>query len=453
MKQEKNSFSGRLGFVLATAGSAVGLGNIWRFPYLAAKYGGGIFLVVYLILALTFGFTLILAETTLGRKTGKGPIGTFMGLTDNKTMRVGGYLNAIIPMLILPYYCVIGGWVIKYLLEFGKNNLGGLVTDGYFSSYIAKPVEPVIWFMVFIVLTFLVVLMGVEKGIEKISKILMPILLVLAIFIVCFSVTRPGAMEGVKYYLVPDFSKFSLKTIAAAMGQLFYSLSIGMGILYTYGSYMKREVDIEKSIKQVEIVDTIIALLAGLMIIPAVFAFSSNVGEHLNAGPGLMFVTMPQVFNSMSFGGLIGFVFFLLVLVAALTSAISLMETCVSTLCQQKKWSRLKSCMIMLVVSLILGIPSSLGFGVLKYIKILGMDILDFFDFATNKIMMPISATFTCVLVVYFVKVDAFSKEIRQSSKFTREKLFNFCIKYVAPVCLLIIMVTSILDALGLLKF
>ena len=417
---KKSSFSGRLGYVMAVAGSAVGLGNIWRFPYLAAKYGGGIFLLTYIILALTVGFALLVSETALGRKTGNNPIKAYKMLGAKK-LKIGGWLNSIIPMLIVPYYCVIGGWVCKYLFEYLRGSSHLLTQDTYFSSFISSSLSPAFWLIVFAVLTFIVVIKGVEKGIEKVSKVLMPILVIIAIFISVYGLMTPGAIEGLKYYIVPDFSNFSIMTVIAAVGQMFYSLSIGMGILFTYGSYMKKEVDLEKAISQVEIMDTLIAFLAGLMIIPAVFAFSGK--ESLNAGASLMFITMPKVFDSLQLGGFIGLVFFLLVLFAALTSAISLMECSVATLMEQLHISRKKASFVMIGEMLLLGIPISLGYGVLGWIQPLGMTLLDFFDFMTNSCMMPVAALSTVLLIIFVTKISTVSDEVKISSAFKREKI------------------------------
>lgn len=447
--KKRSSFSGKLGYVMAVAGSAVGLGNIWRFPYLAAKYGGGIFLLTYLVLALTFGFALLISETALGRKTGKSPIQAFKQLAGEK-LKLGGWLNAIIPMLIIPYYCVVGGWVCKYLFEFSAGNVSSLIQDDYFTGFMSSLSGPLFWLILFALLVFIVVMFGVEKGVERVSKILMPALVVMAIAISVYAMFTPGAMEGVKYYLIPDFSRFSIMTVVAAMGQMFYSLSIGMGILYTYGSYMKKDIDMESSIGQIEIMDTGIAFLAGMMIIPAVFAFSGGNPETLNAGASLMFITMPKVFESMAFGNIIAVVFFLLVLFAALTSAISLMECCVSTIRDQVNWSRKKSCTAVLILVLILGIPCSLGFGVLDFIKPLGMSIFDFFDFMTNSIMMPISAIFTCVLIVKVAGINTVIEEVETTSKFKRKGVYIFCMKYIVIFGLLIILFSSILNALGI---
>lgn len=447
--KKRSSFSGKLGYVMAVAGSAVGLGNIWRFPYLAAKYGGGIFLLTYLVLALTFGFALLISETALGRKTGKSPIQAFKQLAGEK-LKLGGWLNAIIPMLIIPYYCVVGGWVCKYLFEFSAGNISSLIQDDYFTGFMSSLSGPLFWLILFALLVFIIVMFGVEKGVERVSKILMPALVVMAIAISVYAMFTPGAMEGVKYYLIPDFSRFSIMTVVAAMGQMFYSLSIGMGILYTYGSYMKKDIDMESSIGQIEIMDTGIAFLAGMMIIPAVFAFSGGNPETLNAGASLMFITMPKVFESMAFGNIIAVVFFLLVLFAALTSAISLMECCVSTIRDQVNWSRKKSCMAVLILVLLLGTPCSLGFGVLDFIQPLGMTIFDFFDFMTNSIMMPISAIFTCVLIVKIAGINTVIEEVETTSKFKRKGVYIFCMKYIVIFGLLIILFSSILNALGI---
>ena len=299
----RSSFSGKIGFVLAAAGSAVGLGNIWRFPYLAAKYGGGIFLLVYLILALTFGATIMLLEIAIGKKTGQSPIGAFRTLS--KKWSFIGILASIVPMLILPYYSVIGGWVTKYAFGFLTGQMGQMADSSYFKNYISSVWEPILWFALFIGATALIVLFGVQKGIEKVSKVMMPALVVLMIFVVIYSLfTVENVWDGVLYYITPDFSKFNYMTVVSAIGQLFYSMSLAMGIMITFGSYMKKEISIKKSVKQIEIFDTGIAFLAGLMIIPACVAFDPN---QLKAGPGLMFGVLPQVFNNM-FGGAVDYI-------------------------------------------------------------------------------------------------------------------------------------------------
>ncbi len=451
--KKRSSFSGKIGFVLAAAGSAVGLGNIWRFPYLAAKYGGGIFLLVYLILALTFGFALMTAEITLGRKTGKSAIEAFGSL--NKKYKFIGVLASIVPIIILPYYSVIGGWVAKYLAVFVSGGAAQSAQDGYFESFIAQPFEPIGWFLLFIGLTALVVLFGVEKGIEKVSKFLMPVLVFLTIGIAIYSMCMDGAMEGVIYYIKPDFSHFSVNTVLAAMGQLFYSMSLAMGIMITYGSYMKKDVSINSSVKQIEIFDTGIAFLAGLMVIPAVFSFSGGDESALSKGPGLMFITLPKVFNSIPgvMGPIIGALFFILVLFAALTSSISLMETVVSIFRDKFGWGRKFTCILVLVGSILLGLPSSLGFGVWSDFNINGNTILDMFDIFSNNMLMPIVAFLTCIFIGYVIKPQTLVDEIEIGGKpFKRKLLFNCMIKYIAPIFIVLILVSSMLDVLGIVK-
>ena len=449
---KRSSFSGKLGYVLSAAGASVGLGNIWRFPYLAAKYGGGIFLLIYILLALTFGYTMIVAETAIGRMTKKSPVGAFSSFGKSKWLSAGGWINAIIPVLIVPYYSVIGGWVIKYLVEYVKGNGQKLAADGYFSDFISNGTSTEICFAVFALFTLAIIYAGVRNGIERVSKFMMPILIVLSVIIAVYSVTRPGALEGVKYFLVPNVKNFSWMTVVAAMGQMFYSLSIAMGILITFGSYMKKDVSIEDSTRNVEVFDTAIAIMAGLMIIPAVFAFSGGNPDNLQAGPSLMFITLPKVFASMGVGRLAGILFFVLVLLAAVTSAISLLETSVSTFQDELHWSRPKCCILMAAVMLIIGTLSSMGYGVLSFIQIFGMACLDFFDFLTNSVMMPLAALATCFLIVRTVGFDKIAREIEQSSAFKRKKLYMFFMKYLAPICLIIILLSSIANVLGIIS-
>ena len=450
MEKQRSSFTGKIGFVLAAAGSAVGLGNLWRFPYLAAKYGGGIFLLVYIILAITFGFTLMIAEISLGRKTGLSVVGAYKSL--NKKFSFLGYLAALVPVIILPYYSVIGGWVLKYLYTFISGQASLSVSDNFFSGFIAQPIEPVGWFLLFLGVTALIVLMGVEKGIESVSKFMMPILAILAVFIAGYALFLPGALEGVKYYLLPDFSKFSVTTVLAAMGQLFYSMSLAMGIMITYGSYMKKDVNLESSVKQIELFDTGIAFIAGLMIIPPVFSFSNGDPSALGQGPGLMFITLPKVFNSMPAGTFIGFAFFVLVLFAALTSSISLMETVVSIVQDKFKINRTLTCIIVFAGCIIIGLPSCFGYSIWDTVTVLNMQLLDFFDFISNSVMMPVIALLTSIFVGYFIKPSAIIEEVEISGRFKQKKMFTVMIKYIAPICIILILLTSFLSIASILK-
>ena len=443
---ERGSFSGKIGFVLAAAGSAVGLGNIWRFPYLAAQHGGGIFLLVYIILSVTFGFTLMIAEVAIGRKTGLSPIGAFKKL--DKRFGFIGYLAAIVPMLILPYYSVIGGWVTKYAVGFISGDMSAMAESSYFGNYISITWEPMLWFALFIGVTAIIVLLGVQKGIEKVSKIMMPALVALMIFIITYTfITTDGIWEGVGYYLKPDFSKFTYMTVVAAMGQLFYSMSLAMGIMITFGSYMKKDISIEKSTHQIEIFDTGIAFLAGLMIVPACIAFDP---DQLSKGPGLMFGVLPKIFDTMPGGAFIGATFFIMVLLAALTSSISLMETVVSTIKDKWKIDRKFSCFITLGLSIVLGSLSCLGYSEWSGFAFFGkFQILDFFDFITNSVMMPIIALLTCVFISYFLKPKSIIDEVSLSGRFKLKNMFSIMIKYIAPICLMIILVFAILEAVG----
>lgn len=449
--KKRSTFSGKLGYVLSAAGASVGLGNIWRFPYLAAKYGGGIFLLIYILLALTFGYTMIIAESAIGRMTRKSPVGAFKSFGKSKWISFGGWINAIIPVLIVPYYSVIGGWVIKYLLEYVKGNSSSLAQDGYFSEFISNGFSTEICFIIFCLITLIIIYAGVRNGIERVSKFMMPILIVLSLIITIYSVTRPGAMEGVKYFLVPNPKNFSWMSVVAAMGQMFYSLSIAMGILITFGSYMKKDISIEDSTRNVEVFDTAIAIMAGLMIIPAVFAFSGGDPDTLQAGPALMFITIPKVFANMGFGTVVGILFFLLVLFAAVTSSIALTESAVSTFEDELHWSRRKSTVFMGVIMILLGTLSCLGYGPLVDFKILGMQFLDFFDFMTNSVMMPIAAIATCLLVSKVVGVDKLEKEITKDGQpFRRKKIFCFMIKYLCPFFAAIILISSVANAFGI---
>lgn len=448
--KKRSTFSGKLGFVLSAAGASVGLGNIWRFPYLAAKYGGGIFLLIYIILALTFGYTMIMAETSLGRMTRKSPVGAFQSFGKSKLLSAGGWINAIIPILIVPYYSVIGGWVIKYLAEYAIGQGQLLATDEYFGNFISNGLSTEICFLIFTFFTLGIIYAGVRNGIERVSKFMMPILVVLSVIIMIYSVTRPGALEGVKYFLVPNLENFSWMTVVSAMGQMFYSLSIAMGILVTFGSYMKKDTSIEDSTRNVEIFDTAIAIMAGLMIIPAVFAFSGGDPDSLKAGPALMFITIPKVFANMGFGTAVGILFFLLVLFAAVTSSIALTESAVSTFEDELHWDRKKSTVIMGLIMIILGTLSCLGYGPLAGVTIIGMQFLDFFDFLTNSVMMPIAAMATCLLVSRVIGVNKLEEEVTQDGQpFRRKHIFRFMIRYLCPIFAIIILLSSVANAFG----
>ena len=456
--EKRGGFGSKIGFILAAAGSAVGLGNIWRFPYLAAKYGGGIFLLIYLIFAVTFGFTLMITEIAIGRKTGKSVIGAYKDV--NKHFAPLGWIAAAVPALILPYYCVIGGWVMKYMVEFLSVHGHRIATETYgdsnlsfFENFISHPLQPTIFFVIYVIVNASVVMLGVQKGIETLSKFLMPVLLILIFGISIYTLTLDGALEGLKYYVQPNFKDFTfeqlLKTIVGAMGQLFYSMSLAMGIMITYGSYMRKEDALEHSVRQIEVFDTFVAFLAGLIIVPSVFVFSGGNADKLNAGPSLMFKTLPAVFDSMPAGDIIGGAFFILVTLAALTSSISLMETVTAVVMEKFRLNRVASCFVVIGITLVLGMLSVLGYSSWSEVKLLGMQFLDFFDFITNNVMMPILAFFTCILIGYVAKTSYIEDEVLYGQdRFSAKHLFRIMIKFVCPVCMIIILLTPFITTI-----
>ena len=466
MNEKRNSFSGSIGFVLAAAGSAIGLGNIWRFPYLAAKDGGGLFLAMYIILALTFGFTLLTTEVAIGRKTKQSPLTAYGQLS--KKWGFLGVIACVIPMIILPYYCAIGGWVLKYFVTFlTKSGAAAAATDGFFTGFITSFEEPIVLMLIFMAVTGVVIFLGVNKGIESFSKVLMPILLILVIGIAIFSVTinytdtagvtRTG-WEGFKIYVIPNFEGMTVKgfftVLLDAMGQLFYSLSVAMGIMIAYGSYVKDEANLVKSINQIEIFDTIVAFLAGVMIIPAVFVFQGREGMAAS-GPSLMFVSLPKVFAEMGgVGRFVGCLFFAMVLFAALTSSISIMEAVVSSLMDKFKWSRTKAVVIEFIITVAGGLAVCFGYNIWYFDCTLPNgavgQILDIMDYVSNNVLMPVVSIGTCILIGWLLKPKTVIDEAtKNGEKFGRAKLYAVMIKYITPVLLLVLL----LKALGVITF
>ena len=463
-EHKRSNFSGTIGFVLAAAGSSVGLGNIWRFPYLAAKDGGGVFLLCYIVLALTFGFTLLTTEIAIGRKTAQSPLTAYKVL-HSKWGWIGS-MACLVPMIILPYYCSIGGWVLKYFFTFATGGGAETVADGYFTGFITGQWEPIIWFSIYLLVTTVVVYRGVNQGIEKYSKILMPLLFILIIGISLFSLTlsHTGAdgvvrtgMRGFMVYIIPDFTGMTLQKffmiLMDAMGQLFYSISVAMGIMIAYGSYVKKDADLGKAVNQIEFFDTLVAFLAGMMIIPAVYTFMGT--EGMSAGPGLMFVSLPKVFEAMgSFGMIIGLVFFLMVFFAAVTSSVSVMEAVVSSMMDKFGMERKKATIGVALVALVAGVVVCLGYNVLYFEMTLPNgsvgQILDIMDYVSNNLFMPIVAIATCILVGWVVKTDVIIDEVTVNGhKFGRKGLYVVMIRYITPVLLFILL----LQALGIIRF
>ena len=471
LPKKRDSWSGQVAFILAAAASAIGLGNLWRFPYLAAQYGGGTFIFVYLALVVTLGFTLMVTEIAVGRMTRQSQL-TAYGRLDRRFGPLG-LLATIVPVIIVPYYCVIGGWVLKYAATYagmlfrpGENPFAD--SGAFFSSFISAPFAPFGYGLLFILLCALVIALGVKNGIEKSNLVLMPLLFVMAIGISVYVLCLPDSGAGIKYYLVPNmdalrgadgaFSPAQLaRTVLGAMGQMFYSLSLAMGIMITYGSYMRDTDSIEKSVRHIELFDTLVAVVAGMMIIPVVYMFAVKTGtpvrEAMNAGPGLMFITLPKVFATFGGGGgaFVGTVFFLLVTFAALTSAISLYEACVASVCDLLGMKRRNATFFMFFVIAFLAVFSALGFGAWGKITPFGMDWLTFFDFATNAVLMPVVAIVTCIFVGWVLGPKAIEAEILKGEKrFAARGLYNVMVRYVAPLLIGAVLVSEICRNLGL---
>ena len=445
--EKRSTWSNKTAFILAAAASAVGLGNLWRFPYLAAKFGGGTFIFTYFILAFTFGVSLLLLEITLGRKTRLSAIGAFSAY--GKKFAFIGVLASLVPFIITPYYCIIGGWVVKYMVSFLSVDPNTLADGGaFFTSFLYGPTESYAWMLVFMALVFIIVALGVKKGIEKANLIMMPTLLVMAIAIAVYVALQPGAMEGIAYYLIPDFSQFSADLVLNAMGQMFYSLSLAMGIMITYGSYVHRDECLTSSVTRIAGFDLLVSLIAGFMIVPAAFAVMG--GAPTSAGPSLMFVTLPQVLAGMGNAAVIlGFIFFLLVTFAALTSAISLTETCVSIISDGLKWSRRKSLIACILWVVLVGCFVNAGYNGLSDIRFFGMEILDFFDFISNSVLMPIVALLICVFGGWIITPKDLIEEIKLNSPFRAEKAWVVMIKVLAPILVIAILVWNIIGILG----
>lgn len=458
-KKKRSNFTGSFGFVLAAAGSAVGLGNIWRFPYLAAKDGGGVFLLCYLILALTFGFTLLTTEIAIGRKTAQSPLTAYKQI--HPKWGFIGAMACLVPVIILPYYCSIGGWVLKYLFAFLTGGGTEAAADGYFSGFITGEWQPIVCLIVFLAATAFIVYNGVNKGIENYSKILMPILLVLIIGIAIYSLTLSHtdesgnvrtSLEGLKIYLIPDFTGMTFRklmiVVMDAMGQLFFSISVAMGIMVAYGSYAKKETNLMQSINHIELFDTIVAFLAGMLIVPAVFTFMGM--EGMTAGPGLMFVSLPKVFAAMGFAGnIIGTLFFVMVFFAAVTSAVSVMEAIVSSIMDKFGLTRQKSTILVTVYALVFGIIVCLGYNLLYFEVTLPNgsvgQILDIMDYISNNCLMPLVALFTCILIGWVVKPKTIIDEVTiGGNRFQRKALYVAMIKVVAPIMLFFLLLQSV---------
>lgn len=441
MESDRGSFSGKIGFILTAAGAAIGLGCIWRFPYLAAQYGGGIFILIYFLLLGTLGITLLITEIAIGRKTQTGILGAFSML--NKKFGFLGYLCLLVPLLIQPYYSVLGGWILKYAAIFVTGNGAETAEAGYYSTFIAGT-EPIIWVIIFVIATGLVVLFGVRNGIERACKILMPIEVIMLIILAVYCLTLPGAIDGLWYYLYPNLENISADGFLAALGQVFYSLSLGFGIMLTFGSYLSKKVNIVNSSFIAGFFTLFVAFIAGLLIIPASYIVTN--GNPVTMSSGSMFESLPMVFTNMPFGLLMGGAFFVLLTLTALTSNICGLEVLVAALKDRFGISRAKGVILMTLYTLVLAIPIALGYGILSWIGVGSMKLLELFDFTSGTILLPVVALCTCILVGYFVKKEVILDEIKQASRFKRDRLFLFMIRYFVPACIIVVFVYGILS-------
>lgn len=458
MEKKTNHFSGQVGFVLAAAGSAVGVGNLWRFPYLAAKDGGGLFLLVYLALVLTFGFTLLTSDIAIGRRTKKSAIGAYTEM--HPRWRFLGILTFLVPVLIMTYYAVIGGWITKYAVSYLTGQAAAAAQDNYFTSFISSPVSPVVFALLFMGVTAFIVYNGVQDGIERVSRYMMPVLLVLVVVIAGYALTlrhtdasgqmRTG-MEGFVYYLTPHLegltvSRF-LQILLDAMSQLFFSLSVSMGIMITYGSYVKPDVNLNRAVNQIEFFDTGVALLAGAMIIPAVYVFSGV--EGMGAGPSLMFVSLPKVFNAMGAAGVVvGVLFFVAAIFATLTSCISVLESIVANCMEILHTNRKKTVLVLSGVYLAASAVIALGYSIFYFEVQLPNgstgQLLDIMDYVSNSVMMPLIALLSTILIGWVVGPDYVVEEMEKGgARFTRKKIYRVMIRYIAPVMMLVLFLQS----------
>jgi len=440
----REQWKSRFGFIMAAAGSAVGLGNLWKFPYLAGKNGGGAFVLAYILIVIFIGFSLTMGEMLIGRATQLNAMGAYRKL--NKKLTWVGALGVLTAFIILSFYCIVGGWVINYMIKTLTGALSISDTEALgnmFGELVSNPVEPIIYGAIFMLITLVIVLGGIGEGIEKASKFMMPALFVMIIVLAIRSLTLPGASEGLKFFLYPDFSEFTVDGLLAALGQVFFSLSLGMGIMITYGSYLSKDSNLPQASIYITFLDTLVALLAGLAILPAVFAFGFEPAQ----GPGLMFVTLPAVFSQMPAGVFFGFIFFALVLLAALTSSISLLEVCVTYVVDEWKWDRKKATWILALIIFLVGIPASLSNGPWAHIAIFkGMGFFDTYDYITSYIFLPIGGLMSCILIGWLWGTKNALDEITNQGRiqFAFGNVWSFLIKYVAPIAIAVIFITSI---------
>lgn len=432
----------RTGFIAAAAGSAIGLGNIWRFPYIAGRYGGGAFVLVYILLLIFIGYPVMTSELLVGRKTEKNPVGAYSTLAPGSPWIIAGFMGVLAGFVILSYYSVVAGWALSYIFKSAAYMAAGSDSANIFVSSISSAFGGIFWHTLFMAICVGIVYGGVERGIERWSKVLMPVLLLLLIILIIRSVTLPGAGEGLAFYLSPDFSAFDAEGFLAALGQVFFTLSLGMGCMITYGSYLKKDEDIPLNAKYIVSLDTLIAIMAGFVIFPAVFAF----GLEPAAGPGLTFITLPAVFSQMGAAGhIFGTIFFILLTVAALTSAISLLEVVTAYFIDEIKWDRKKAAIGMGIAIWMLGLFPSLGYSTLSHVKLIkGFDILDSFDFFANNILLPLGGLLIAIFIGWFWGTDKALEEANLGATTKIGSSYSFLIKYIIPVAIFVVFLNSI---------
>ncbi len=450
MPKKREQWNSKIGFILAAAGSAIGLGNIWKFPYIAGENGGASFIFVYLICIAIIGLPVLIAEILLGRTTQRNPVGAFRKLTHSKFWIGVGGMGVVSGFLILSFYAVIAGWSIGYVVEALAGNFSHFNTGAIASSHFDDLVTDVPWilgyFTLFMIITMLFVYLGIQKGIERGSKIMMPILLFLLLVLMIRGITLEGSEEGLAFLLHPDWSKIDAQAILIALGHAFFTLSLGMGAMLTYGSYMSKKDNLPSAALQIIILDTVIALIAGVAIFTSVFA----VGLDPSAGPGLIFHTIPAVFSKMPGGYFFSILFFLLLSIAALTSAMSLLEVVVAYFVDDLGWNRKKATLIMGFVVFMLGLPSALSFNILSDFAIFGMNFFDFVDFLASNIFLPLGGFLIAVFVGYVWEFDKVLANLREGA----ENLFDnypyiittwkFFLKYLSPILIFIVLLRSL---------
>ncbi len=442
--EKRGQFRSKFGFIMASVGSAVGLGNLWGFPYKAGMGGGFAFILAYLIFVFAVGIPVMMCEFALGRKTKSNAVSAYKKL--DKRFGFVGYMGFVSAVFILAFYAVLGGWVINYALRYGRALFTSAAAVGnpgeYFGTFTADPTWSIVFFLIFMAATIYIVTKGVEKGIEKAAKTMMPVLFVCLLIIIVRSVTLPGAVAGVEFLFKPDFSKLTPKTLGLALSQMFFSCSLGMGTMLTYGSYLSDDDNLQQNAIIVPLLDTLTAVLAGLAIFPAVFAL----GLEPTQGPGLMFISLPSIFNEMPMGDLFGFIFFVLVLFAALTSSISMLEVPVAVICENLNADRKIVAPALGAGIALWGIPVALSFGKLSNFTVLGMGMLDFYDFIGEYVLMTLGALSIAILVGWILKLDFVKAEVEKNGKFKfrAEKYFNFMVKFVAPILIFVVFVSSV---------